>query len=465
MSRTMILVLVLGLAAWGVFGLTLSVSAPDDLWPSWQRLVSRSPLPEGVQYDRLAPGSSAGENVATLTLAPEGQGGPGKIVGVMPLVPVTRLGDESSLVSAADVRGGRIRLVPLSQVVLPDVVLPIDGQYPDKPGYPFRDAIVLQLTSADARLQEWFTRLDVSVPAVRFLWIGAVGDIMPGRGVDSVLLSPNGLKRVFDSTLSVLRGVDFLMGNLESSAASGGTPEHKSYTFRFRSEALRALKEAGFAYLSLTNNHSYDYGTRGFVETLEALSRWGIATSGAGKDMAQASEPSVVSVNGMEVRILSFGAYPVERTGFDGRIVARAGPSKPGILWLDEDGLQAAARAFSSSAFNVAIVHGGREWSTQVTPEQRRLYRELIRRGADVVIGAHPHVLQEIEAYEGGVIAYSLGNFLFPGMEDTSGGQDSIVLELGIFDGKVRALRKIPVRLRGGTVRLSPGENASPQER
>lgn len=470
MSRTMILVLVLGLAAGGAFGLTLSVSVPDDLWPFWQRLVSSSPLPDGTQCQRIEPGSPAGDDTAALELAPAAPAASGKIVGAMPLVPVFRLGDESSPVSAADVRAGRVTLLPLSRVELPDLAAPVDGLFPDSPGYPFREAIVLQLHTHDTQLEDWYARLpesplDAAVTAGKLFWIGAVGDVMPGRGVDSVLLAPNGLERVFGTTLSVLRGVDFLMGNLESSAASGGTPEHKSFTFRFRSEALRALKDAGFAYLSLTNNHSYDYGTEGFLQTLDAFARWGIATSGAGQDLAQASQPSVVSVNGMEIRILSFGAYPVERTGFDGRVVARAGPSKPGILWLDEDGLAAASRAFSPSALNVAIVHGGREWSTQVTPEQRRLYRELVHHGANVVIGAHPHVLQEIEAYEGGLIAYSLGNFLFPGMEGTAGGEDSIVLELGVFDGHVRALRKIPVRLSGGTVRVAPDERAPIRER
>jgi len=138
----------------------------------------------------------------------------------------------------------------------------------------------------------------------------------------------------------------------------------------------------------------------------------------------------------------------------------RAGSSNPGILWLDEEGLSQAAQAFSGArrspeVFTIALVHGGEEWRTTPTAEQERLYRDLVNRGADLVLGAHPHVLQGLQAMDGGLIAYSLGNFLFPGMEGTPGGEDSVILRLGIFQGRIRYVLASPVRLRGGSVRLA----------
>ena len=76
------------------------------------------------------------------------------------------------------------------------------------------------------------------------------------------------------------------------------------------------------------------------------------------------------------------------------------------------------------------------------------------------MLGAHPHVLEGMEAVGGNLIAYSLGNFLFPGMEGTSGGEDSVILRLGIFEGKIRYVQVIPVRLRGGTVRRADDHTA-----
>ena len=220
------------------------------------------------------------------------------------------------------------------------------------------------------------------------------------------------------------------------------------------------MKKAGFSYLALANNHTFDFGARGFLDTLAGLSQWGLATSGAGGNVREASQPFIARFGSVEVRILSFAAYPVDRTGFDGRRTARAGPDKPGTLWLDEEGLAAAARAFSPGSFNIALVHGGEEWSSLPTAAQTRLYQELIRAGRDLVVGSHPHVLQGLQAFQGGLIAYSLGNFIFPGMDGTDGGEDSVILKVGLYQGKIRYVVSLPVRLRGTSVRLAQGDAA-----
>ncbi len=157
-----------------------------------------------------------------------------------------------------------------------------------------------------------------------------------------------------------------------------------------------------------------------------------------------------------EVRILSFADYPVDQTGFDGRKVAMATPDRPGMLWLDSTGLEIASNGFRPGALNIAMVHGGQEWSHVPTPEQRAMYHALVDAGANVVIGAHPHVLEGLESYHGGLIAYSVGNFIFPGMEGTDGGERSVVLRLGVWQGAVRYVEYTPVRLSGITVRLDP---------
>ena len=458
MKRALFLIAALCLPPVGGVGLTLSVECPADLWVFWQRVAQSSPLPEGIDVTRVEPGTGPAGAMASLSLASRGAASASgaRVVGAIPLVPVGRLG-ESQGVSRAQGENGSRRLAPLSEVVLPEVALPVDSAFPDQDGYPFWNDVILTLTADDQRLRDWYAGIparESSLPQGSILWLGAVGDVMPARGVDAALLAPGGIERVFGDTLPVLKSCGLLLGNLESSTASGGAPQRKSYTFRFRADALGKLKDAGFSWLSLTNNHTFDFGRSGFLETLAALSRWGIPTSGAGADISQASLPSVLTAGTAEVRILSFGAYPVERTGFNGYTVARAGPSRPGILWLDDDGFAAASRAFTAGAVNVAFVHGGQEWSGTPTDEQVRLYRELIRRGATIVLGAHPHVLQRMEACEGGLIAYSLGNFLFPGMDGTPGGEDSEILRLGIFGGKVRYVQAVPVRLNGDTVRL-----------
>ena len=105
---------------------------------------------------------------------------------------------------------------------------------------------------------------------------------------------------------------------------------------------------------------------------------------------------------------------------------------------------------------NILMVHGGHEW--QFIPHQAQvdLYRGFIDRGVDIVFGSHPHVVQGMEAYRGKLIFYSLGNFLFPGMDETLGGEESVIVSCGVYRGKVRYLEVYPVRLQGTTVRLDP---------
>jgi poly-gamma-glutamate capsule biosynthesis protein CapA/YwtB (metallophosphatase superfamily) len=458
MLRIMILVIALCAGAVRPFCAPLFVQTSDDLWPEWLHLISVSPLPAGTDAIRLPPGFDApGDHVIM------GLGGAGRVVGLMPRVPVVRLGDERLSATGTEVARGAIQTLPLCAVSLPEVALPLDGIFPDQPGYALRQDVTLQLESSDRRLRGWYAKLPSPAPwsGAPISWIEAVGDIMPARGVDQALMAKDGLERVFGNTLALLRGSSFLLGNLESSAARTGTAQDKSYTFRFRAEAVEKLKEAGFSYLSLANNHTFDFGRDGFLQTLAGLSRWGVVTSGAGSDLQQASRPAVVHIGQQEVRVLSFGDFPVDRTGFDGRAEERASDSRPGILWLDGQGLEIASRAFCGrGSFNIAFVHGGREWSVFPTSEQKRLYRELIRNGANLVIGAHPHVLEGMEAFDGSLIAYSLGNFLFPGMAGTPGGQDSVILRLGVYNGKIRYVLAYPVRLQGRTVSRAPDERA-----
>jgi poly-gamma-glutamate synthesis protein (capsule biosynthesis protein) len=317
----------------------------------------------------------------------------------------------------------------------------------------------------NGRLRRWFEGLpDLSPqdtpPQIR--WIGAVGDIMPARGVDAALVAQGGLERVFGDALPFLRGPDLLVGNLEAAATTRGARAVKTYTFRFDPRALASLSSAGFSYLSVANNHAFDFGKEGFLDTLASLSAAGIATSGAGATIEEASRPAVMSLGGTEIRLLSFAAYPVDRTGFDGRAAARAAVDRPGTLWLDDEGIAAASRGFSKDAFNIALVHGGVEWSTTPTGEQKQKYRELVRAGADLVIGSHPHVLQGLEALDGKLIAYSLGNFLFPGMEGTPGGEESLILEVGTYGKRIVSVRGVPIRLHGGILRLRQGKTSVP---
>ena len=301
-------------------------------------------------------------------------------------------------------------------------------------------------------------------PAI--VWLGAVGDMMLQRGIEDMLINrPDGKEKTFSDLLPQLSAFDLLMGNLEGAVTRRGSKTPKSYNFRFRPEVLAPLGQAGFDYLSLTNNHCYDYGEEGFLDTLEYLEEYGIRTSGAAESPEEALEPALFTLRGLTVRILSVGAYPRERNGFNGETEARVTADRAGILWYGKEALSAISGFSDDEGIDIVMVHGGHEWQRVPDDEQRSRYRSIIDAGADIVFGSHPHVLQGAESYKGGVIYYSLGNFLFNGMEEMPYAEDSLVASLGVCGGKILYRRDIPVRINGPSVRIDKSGRITAQFR
>ncbi len=454
------------LSAAAAEGASIVVEIPDDLFPAWEKVLSTAPLPAGVQIKAGLDPRDLSADTIVLTRrnridANFPAGFRWKTVERELSAPAAALYDGRQSIAAGETSSSGLQVLPLERIELPFVGLAVEGLYADQPDYPYRQETVLGLHTEDPRLLAWFDSVQEAADDP-ILWIGAVGDVMLARGVDRILIgngalaASDGLDTVFGDTLSILRSCDILLGNLEAAATHAGSRVKKSYNFRFNPEALGALKSAGFSFFSIANNHSFDFGVQGFLDTLENLAAYGIEVSGAGKDLDEALLPVQEKRKGLEIHILSFASYPREMNGFDGRSVTPAGRDKPGVLWLDADMMKEAARGFSKDSFDIVLVHGGTEYRETTSEEQRLLYRGLIEAGADLLIGSHPHVLQGMEAHGGGLIAYSLGNFLFPGMEEIPGGTDSVILLVGVYRGKIRYVRWIPVRLSGSKVRVDP---------
>ena len=282
----------------------------------------------------------------------------------------------------------------------------------------------------------------------RITWLGAVGDIMPARGVQDILISKDkGKEVIFSDTLPVLQGFDLLLGNLEGPVTYHKAAIEKAYNFKFRHKVLGELKKAGFDYLSAVNNHCYDFEEQGFLDTLYNLERYKIKTSGGGKNLKEALKPAVINTNGNIFRILALADYPAEKDKFEGRKETEASPEKAGILWPSETVFNAVKKMSSEEGVSIVSVHGGYEWQNQPALKQKKLYRKLADLGADIVIGSHPHVLQPVENWKDSLIVYSLGNFIFPGMDETEFGEESMILSLGFHEGKILYINYIPVNM------------------
>ena len=234
--------------------------------------------------------------------------------------------------------------------------------------------------------------------------IGAVGDLMFARDI-TTLMQQHGMAYPFERVRPLLTGVDLLIGNLEGTFTARGTPLVKMYTFRTPPELGGTLAAAGFDAVSLGNNHAFDFGGVGLLDTLDTLRNAGLRWFGAGMDETAARAPRLMEARGYTVALLGYSG--VDESGF-------AAGSAPGVARASAAAIQAAvARAAGEADYVIVVVHAGIEYTRQPSALQRELAHAAIDAGADVVIGHHPHVLQPWERYGDGLILYSLGNFVF----------------------------------------------------
>ncbi len=341
--------------------------------------------------------------------------------------------------------------------------LPVDGKYAGDADYgleqkkyatctvllsPYRDSIF-------SLCETLFTDPDFSAGRRSPVFVASVGDIMVARGAEQVLINDEqGLEKVFGHTLPILQNNDITIGNLEGVVTTNTKNATKTYTFKFQKAVLEPLKKAGFTYFMQTNNHCYDYGEAGFKDTLAALKEYGIPTSGAGSNAEEAARFYHTEIDGVKFAIISCGAYPVERSGFNGQTMATATKDRAGILWQNDRLFEDIAKEKAAGNLVIVNIHGGEEYVFKPNATQRALYEKLIDSGADVVFGSHPHVLQPTEWYNNGLIVYSMGNFIFNGMEGMYGATDSEIVRLGFLDGNIAYVEIYPARLSGYTVDL-----------
>jgi poly-gamma-glutamate capsule biosynthesis protein CapA/YwtB (metallophosphatase superfamily) len=257
-------------------------------------------------------------------------------------------------------------------------------------------------------------------------------------GGDTLLRRPTNADP-FARIRPLLGSADLTVVNLETAITTGGTAEKKSFVFRAAPRFAQLISQAGIDAVSLANNHAGDYGTEAMFETSQHLLDNGVQPFGAGRNRAEALEPAVFQIRGTSVAII--GASQIIPAP---SWVATA--DKPGIASAGRHIVDANTKAFLAAVTNaaaqydvvIAFLHWGQEGVDCPTDIQRRLGRLTRDAGATAVIGAHPHVLQPLipdrsDSFGDGVIAYSLGNFIWDPRSGKTG--DTGVLQLD-FDGK-----------------------------
>ncbi|MEK7169845.1 MAG: CapA family protein [Patescibacteria group bacterium] len=262
-----------------------------------------------------------------------------------------------------------------------------------------------------------------------------VGDIMLSRKVGELMAEKKDATFPFASTTEFVNSADIAFANLENPVSTGGTRSGSAYSFRADPLVLPRLKNAGFKVVSIANNHIWDYGKQAFLDTLTHLSENGIAAVGGGLNYDEAHAPGIFTVGKQGSRRLTNIAF-LAYTNLLPASLGRAS-STPAVARYDDDILQAdIERATLLADVVVVSFHWGEEYQIAHNAEQERVAHLAIDAGANLIVGHHPHVVQEVEEYNGGTIAYSLGNFVFDQnfSEDTKQG---LMLLVTIRDSKI----------------------------
>lgn len=260
----------------------------------------------------------------------------------------------------------------------------------------------------------------------------AVGDIMlgdsshfMGRGVGTAVRA-QGADSLFILVRDLLSRADLFFFNLESPLSSNDGIDFQTRVYRAPARACASLKLGAVNIASLANNHILQHGPSLLQETKYWLEKAGIVGVGFSPNRGDDFRTTRVTCEGLTVSIHCESLIKdctgevIDYSRIEDRIV----------------------RSFSRMPADMRIVslHWGDEFVPVPAPYQQQLAHRLVEKGANLILGHHPHVLQPVEEYKGGLIAYSLGNFIFDqgwGSEVETGGILDIVLSPEIRDWKL----------------------------
>lgn len=239
-------------------------------------------------------------------------------------------------------------------------------------------------------------------------------------------------------TLQKMQSADITVVNNEFPYTERGTknPE-KMYSFRAEPDTAGYLKDLGADVAILANNHVYDYGEQGLIDTIDTLNAYGVHPVGAGKNLDEAITPVYYIINDIKVAIIA--ATQIERLDTPNTIGATQ--NKPGVFrcWANQMIYDSIKLAKENADFVVVCVHWGTEKDEQPDYWQTEMAPKLAEAGADLIIGDHTHRLQGIYYYGDTPCIYSLGNFWFNGSTIDTG-----MVEVKIDKEGLRSFQFLP---------------------
>lgn len=227
-----------------------------------------------------------------------------------------------------------------------------------------------------------------------------VGDIVNTKNKESFI----------DSDLQkLIKSQDYCVCNFEAPVENLGLKYPKAGPSVFQNkETIKILKEAGFDLLLLANNHMYDYGETGLLDTIKLAKTFNFDIIGAGKNFKKAYKPLVKEINGLNICLIN--ACEAQFGVLDDITLNQSS----GYAWINHSIIDQLILEYKNKVDKIIIcAHAGLENYPIPLIQWKKRYRDLCDLGADCVVASHPHVPQGYEVYKNKPIFFSLGNFYF----------------------------------------------------
>jgi poly-gamma-glutamate capsule biosynthesis protein CapA/YwtB (metallophosphatase superfamily) len=261
------------------------------------------------------------------------------------------------------------------------------------------------------------------------------GDIYPVGNIQKAFMEGNA-EEIFHDLLDDITHTDLSIVNLESPLVSKEMPIVKpgGAVLGASIKSINGFIASKWNVLNLANNHSFDHGAQGLMETIRTIKVAGLAYVGAGSNIEEALKPFIKEINGERIVIYSMAE----------REYSIADEKTPGANPLDLINFVNAIRQHKQQGIFIVLIHGGKEYYPFPSPEMVRRCRFMVDMGADAVICCHTHCPLPWEIYADRPIVYSLGNLIFEASRKMSAAWYEGYLAKLIFEENNIRLEVIP---------------------
>lgn len=283
----------------------------------------------------------------------------------------------------------------------------------------FSKKLEVKIDEKEEVLSKYFlvdeTYYNFDLDGINSIFMG--GEIIPARAVDRTWLNPSdNYTLLFDRLREKIQGSDLAIAMLENPLKGDPEPCKGCMIFVGDERNAQGFKDVGFDAFGV-GNHFGDGGQSAIQRTIELMDELDIGLAGASNSTLEAaSDPYIMEMGNYKVALLSaedVAAYYWFGQSFGTNYYSKKGAGG-GVGVIDEQKItNDIAKAKEQADIVLVMMSWGTEYTNHSNAHQQELAHAIIDAGADMIVGSHPHWVQEIEVYKGKPIVYSLGNFIF----------------------------------------------------